>query len=85
MENLEVLNRDGTVRDWTFFSRWVGQKCMRVFIDRLEENLAVIHIEDDPAQLIVPKRLLPEWSKEGSWLEINFALDPEGTTKQEKN
>jgi hypothetical protein len=57
---------------------------MKAFIDRIEGDHAVIHIEDDPAQLDIPLRLLPEGSREGSWLTISFELDPEGTRKQEE-
>ena len=57
---------------------------MRAFIDSLKGDFAVIHIEEVPTELIVPIRLLPEGSRDGSWLNMYFELDPEGAMQQEK-
>jgi hypothetical protein len=57
---------------------------MKAFIDHFKGEYAIIHIEDDHAELEIPRRLLPKGSREGSWLTISFQLDPEGTKKQEE-
>jgi hypothetical protein len=47
-----------------------------VFIDRIEEGLAVIVLsEDDEFQFDLPLKYLPAGVKEGDHLRLNFQLD----------
>ena len=53
---------------------------LSAFIDRIEENLAVIVFsEDDRFQFDLPLKYLPAGVKEGDHLTINFQLDPAST------
>lgn len=56
---------------------------IKAFIDCFKGDYAIINIEDDEARLEIPRRLLPAGSREGSWLDMTFALDPQGERKQE--
>ncbi len=55
---------------------------MKAVIDRFEGDYAVVLFGDDEIKVDIPLILLPEGSKEGSWLNINFELDVEGEMKQ---
>ncbi len=55
---------------------------MKGVIDRYEGEYAVVLFGEDEIKVDVPKLLLPEGAKEGSWLNINLELDIEGEMKQ---
>ncbi len=57
---------------------------MKAFIDHIQDDFAIIHLEDGKTELKIPLCFLPEGAREGSWLTISFNLDPEGTRKQEE-
>ena len=57
---------------------------MKAVIDRFEGDYAVVLVGDEEIKIDVPKQLLPKGAKEGSWLKLNFELDPEGTEKQKE-
>ncbi len=54
---------------------------MNAVVDRITENMATILFEDQGAQIHVPIDQLPENTREGSWLTVNFNLDP-GRTEE---
>ena len=45
---------------------------MKAVIDRFEGEFAVLIVEEDEQRLNVPRKLLPEQSKEGSWLQVEI-------------
>ncbi len=55
---------------------------MKAVIDRFEEDYAVVLFGENEIKVDIPKALLPEGAKEGSWLNINFELDIKGEMKQ---
>ena len=55
---------------------------LKAVIDRFESDYAIVLFGEDEIKVDIPKALLPEGSKEGSWLNINFELDVEGEIKQ---
>jgi len=55
---------------------------MKSVIDRFEGDYAILLIGKDEVRVDFPKELLPVGSKEGSWLNIDMELDPEGEEKQ---
>lgn len=55
---------------------------LKAVIDRFEGEYAVVLFGEDEIKVDIPKALLPEGAKEGSWLNINFELDVEGEMKQ---
>jgi len=57
---------------------------VKAVIDRFEEDYAVVLVSDEEIKVDIPKELLPKGAKEGSWLNFNLELDPEGTEKQKK-
>ncbi len=56
---------------------------MKAVIDRFEGDFAVIFIGEKEIKINIPRQLLPAGAREGSWLQMSFELDPEGTKKQE--
>lgn len=54
---------------------------MQAVVDRITENLAVIHFEESQVEIHVPVEILPKGTKEGSWLKVNFELDDNKTTE----
>ncbi len=44
---------------------------MKVVIDRFEGDFAVLIAKEDERRLNVLKKLLPQQSKEGSWLQVD--------------
>ena len=52
---------------------------MKAVIDRFEGDYAIVLFGDEETKVDFPKELLPEGSKEGSWLKMNFELDIEET------
>ena len=57
---------------------------MKAVIDRFEGHYAVLLFRDDEVKVDIPKKLLPEGVKEGSWLKVSFELDVEEMKKQEE-
>jgi len=55
---------------------------LKAVIDRLEGDYGILLFGEDEIKVDIPKALLPEGAKEGSWLIINFELDVEGEMKQ---
>ena len=54
---------------------------MRGVIDRIEEGIAVIEIEDR-SQVLFPAKRLPKGAGEGSVLRIDITYDREATKRQ---
>ena len=54
---------------------------MRGVIDRIEEEIAVIEIEDR-SQILFPAKRLPKGAGEGSVLRINVTYDAQATKRQ---
>jgi hypothetical protein len=52
-----------------------------VFLDRIEEELAVLVL--DGRELKLARKLLPEGTKEGEYLTLSLARDPETTKKMQ--
>ncbi|NLP37562.1 MAG: DUF3006 domain-containing protein [Firmicutes bacterium] len=57
---------------------------MKAVIDRFEEDYAVVLFGDEEIKINIPQKLLPPGAQEGSWLQVSFTLDPEGTQKQKE-
>ncbi|NLM46004.1 MAG: DUF3006 domain-containing protein [Firmicutes bacterium] len=57
---------------------------MKAVIDRFEGEYAVLLFGEDETKVDIPKKLLPPGAREGSWLNVSFELDEEGTKKQEE-
>jgi len=57
---------------------------VKAVIDRFEGDYAVVLFGNDEIKVDIPKVLLPEGSKEGSWLNVSFELDIEETKSREK-
>ncbi len=57
---------------------------MKAVIDRFEAEHAVVLVGDKEIKVDIPKELLPKGSREGSWLNVTFELDAEGTKKQKE-
>ncbi len=49
-----------------------------VFIDRLEDEVAVL-VVDEAEELLVPRRLLPADAGEGDWLRLRLMVDADET------
>jgi hypothetical protein len=50
---------------------------MKVSIDRIENGVAVLVMQDDPSGIIrVPVSLLPQGCREGDVLTLTFEADP---------
>lgn len=59
---------------------------MKVVVDRIVENIAVVLIEDQGVELNIPIEYLPEGTLEGTWLTMEFSIDKEHTSGMyEKN
>ncbi len=57
---------------------------MKAVIDRFEGDYAVVLFGDKEVKVDIPIKLLPREAREGSWLNITFEVDQEGTRKQEE-
>lgn len=57
---------------------------MKAVIDRFEEDYAVVLIGDKEIKVDIPRVLLPPGAREGSWLNVSFELNSDGTKKQEE-
>lgn len=56
------------------------ERVLSVFIDRIEEELAVITLsEKDEIQFNLPLSLLPVEAKAGDWLKFTLTIDNEST------
>ena len=55
---------------------------MKAVIDRFEGDYAVVLFGDEEMKVDIPKVLLPEGSKEGSWMNVSFELDIKETKKR---
>ena len=55
---------------------------MKAVIDRFEGDFAVLLLGNEEIKVDFPKKHLPKGSREGSWLTIGIALDPEGEKQQ---
>ncbi len=56
----------------------------RVHIDRIEDALAVLVLEDD-TELLVPRRLLPAQAIEGTWLNLRLTIDEDETEARRRS
>ena len=56
---------------------------MKAVIDRFEGEYAVILFGEEEIKVDMPKTLLPEGAKEGSWMSVSFELDVEETESRE--
>jgi len=52
---------------------------VKAVIDRFEGEYAIVLFGEDEIKVDIPKVLLPEGAKEGSWLNVSFELDLEET------
>ncbi len=57
-------------------------KRIKVVVDRFEGEYAILMIGDPEEPVDFPQKLLPKGTKEGSWLWLDFELDPKGEAKQ---
>jgi len=57
---------------------------MNVFIDKIENNIAELHFENDQL-LYIDTKNLPEGIKEGSFLNIKFTLNNTKSNEVENN
>lgn len=49
------------------------------YVDRIEEDLAVILLEDEEYQIEIPCRFLPDDLNEGSYIKLDISYDEEKT------
>ncbi len=56
---------------------------MKAVVDKIEEGIAELHLQDQDACIYVPVKKLPVNTKEGTWLILNFTID-ETTTSVRK-
>jgi hypothetical protein len=57
-----------------------GWYIMKVSVDRIEESVAVLIVQDDPPSRIrMPAGLLPAGSREGDILDLMLEPDPAAT------
>ena len=53
---------------------------MKAVVDRIENNIAVVLFEDKGIELNIPIELLPENTKEGTWLNVELSIDQDTTS-----
>ena len=58
---------------------------VKAFVDRIEEDIAVILFSDGGGQFDAPVRYLPPGTKAGDHLVISFQLDPESRAATLRN
>lgn len=51
------------------------------YIDRFEEDIAVLYLGDEMKKVNFPKEFLPEGVGEGDYLRIDIAYDKEATDR----
>ncbi|MFO8054989.1 MAG: DUF3006 domain-containing protein [Bacteroidales bacterium] len=54
---------------------------MKAVVDRIEQNIAVVLFEEHGIILDIPLELLPEGTEEGIWLDIDFSIDRNTTSR----
>jgi hypothetical protein len=60
-------------------------KELKVVIDRIENQIAVVLFGDEEIKVDLPLSLLPDGVKEGSHLNVTFELNPESeASKRER-
>lgn len=59
-------------------------KRIKAVVDRFEGEYAILMVGDPEEPVDFPKKLLPKGTKEGSWLWLDFELDPEGEQNQKE-
>ncbi len=57
---------------------------MKCVIDRIEEKIAVIFIENKNITLVIPIEILPKGIKEGDWFDMIFKKNSQETFKRLK-
>ena len=55
---------------------------MRAVVDRIENQTAVLLFGDEESKVDIPLKLLPAGTREGSFLQVSFSLDPAGESGQ---
>lgn len=55
---------------------------MKAVVDRIENDTAIVLFGDEETAVNIPLALLPEDTKEGSFLQITIDLDPAGEEVQ---
>ena len=55
---------------------------MKAVVDRIENRIAVVLFGNEETAVNIPLALLPEGTKEGSFLQIDMNLDPDGEEAQ---
>jgi hypothetical protein len=55
---------------------------LKAVVDRIENHIAVVLFGDEETAVDIPLALLPEGTKEGSFLKVTFELDPAGEQAQ---
>lgn len=55
---------------------------MRMVVDRIQESIAVCLMGEKEVKVDIPLEYLPEGTKEGSWIDVDFKLDLSGEQKQ---
>ena len=54
----------------------MSKSSIKVFIDRIEGDLAVVVLyDDDSVKFNLPRKYLPEGISEGDYLQLTFAVD----------
>lgn len=52
---------------------------LKIVIDRIEEDKAVLLIGETETRSVWPRKYLPQGVTEGDHLEVSFRVDPEAT------
>jgi hypothetical protein len=60
-------------------------KEFRIFVDRLEGDMAVLLSCENTHEMVIPKKYLPEGAGEGSVLTATLKLEPEMTAKAQED
>lgn len=55
---------------------------MKAVVDRIADGVAVMLLGEDEHRVEIPAVLLPEGTREGSWLTVSLELDEEGEKQQ---
>ena len=55
---------------------------MKAVIDRIIDDKAVLLVDDEEIEVIVPIQLLPDGIKEGTWLQVHFQVDQQLTSSR---
>lgn len=61
------------------------QKTLKAVIDRLEEDIAVIVLDDDDGvKFNLPVKYLPDGARDGDHLQVTFAMDRQSRDAQKQ-